>query len=40
MLDLLDLGAPQESLGPPGKRETWDSLVLWVPLEAEGHQET
>lgn len=39
LLDLLDPGAPQESLDPRGKRETWVSLVLWVPLEAEGHQE-
>lgn len=38
--DLLDPGAPQESQAPPGKRETWDSLVLWVHLEAEGHRET
>lgn len=39
LLDLLDPGAPQESLDPLEKRETWVSLGPWVPLEAEGHQE-
>lgn len=40
LLDLLDQGAPPESQAPQGRKETWDSPVLWVPLEAEGHRES
>lgn len=39
LLDQLDQGAPPESQAPQGRKETWDSPVLWVPLEAEGHRE-
>lgn len=38
-LDLPDPGALLESQDPLGKKETWDSLVPWAPLEAEGHRE-
>lgn len=38
-LDLQDPGGHQGSQDPLEKRETWDNLVPWAPLEAEAHQE-